>query len=190
MSTIPHHVVLGTPIAPPFTDGLELAVVGMGCFWGAERLFWQMSGVQTTAVGYAGGHTPSPTYKDVCSGTTNHAEVVLVVFDPAVTTYADILRTFWENHDPTQGNRQGNDVGTQYRSVIYCTTPEQFTVATQSREDFQSALSELGYGSITTEIDALDTFSFAEDYHQQYLAKNPNGYCGIRGTGARCVVAR
>ena len=190
MSTVPNHVVLGTPIAPPFADGLELAVVGMGCFWGAERLFWQMPGVHTTAVGYAGGHTPSPTYKEVCSGTTNHAEVVLVVFDPAVTTYADILRTFWENHDPTQGNRQGNDVGTQYRSAIYCTTPEQFTVAAQSREDFQGALSELGFGTITTEIDALDTFSFAEDYHQQYLAKNPNGYCGIRGTGARCAVAR
>ena len=184
------HVVLGSRLEPPFPDHLEMAVIGMGCFWGAERLFWNMPGVHTTAVGYAGGHTPSPTYKEVCRGTTNHAEVVLVVFEPTVTTYADILRTFWENHDPTQGNRQGNDVGTQYRSAIYCTTPEQFTTAMQSREDFQGALSELGFGTITTEIDALDTFSFAEDYHQQYLAKNPNGYCGIRGTGARCAVAR
>jgi len=184
------HHVLGTPFTPPFPDGLEIAVIGMGCFWGAERLFWNLDGVHTTAVGYAGGHTPAPTYKTVCSGTTNHAEVVLVVFDPAVITYDDILKVFWENHDPTQGNRQGNDIGTQYRSAIYCASPEQQQRALATRDAFQAELSRLGYGSVTTEIAPLGEFTFAEEYHQQYLSKNPDGYCGIRGTGAVCSIAR
>ncbi|MFZ9984561.1 MAG: peptide-methionine (S)-S-oxide reductase MsrA [Ilumatobacteraceae bacterium] len=186
----PTHHVLGTPYTPPFPDGLEIAVIGMGCFWGAERLFWNLDGVHTTAVGYAGGHTPAPTYKTVCSGTTNHAEVVLVVFDPAVITYDDILKVFWENHDPTQGNRQGNDIGTQYRSAIYCASPEQQQRALATRDAFQAELSRLGYGSVTTEIAPLGEFTFAEEYHQQYLSKNPDGYCGIRGTGAVCSIAR
>jgi len=186
----PTHHVLGTPFTPPFPDGLEIAVIGMGCFWGAERLFWNLDGVHTTAVGYAGGHTPAPTYKTVCSGTTNHAEVVLVVFDPAVITYDDILKVFWENHDPTQGNRQGNDIGTQYRSAIYCASPEQQQRALATRDAFQAELSRLGYGSVTTEIAPLGEFTFAEEYHQQYLSKNPDGYCGIRGTGAVCSIAR
>ena len=186
----PTHHVLGTPYTPPFPDGLEIAVIGMGCFWGAERLFWNLDGIHTTAVGYAGGHTPAPTYKTVCSGTTNHAEVVLVVFDPAVITYDDILKVFWENHDPTQGNRQGNDIGTQYRSAIYCASPEQQQRALATRDAFQAELSRLGYGSVTTEIAPLGEFTFAEEYHQQYLSKNPDGYCGIRGTGAVCSIAR
>ncbi len=186
----PTHHVLGTPFTPPFPDGLEIAVIGMGCFWGAERLFWNLDGIHTTAVGYAGGHTPAPTYKTVCSGTTNHAEVVLVVFDPAVITYDDILKVFWENHDPTQGNRQGNDIGTQYRSAIYCASPEQQQRALATRDAFQAELSRLGYGSVTTEIAPLGEFTFAEEYHQQYLSKNPDGYCGIRGTGAVCSIAR
>jgi len=187
-SPTPHHV-LGTPFTPPFPDGLEIAVIGMGCFWGAERLFWNLEGVHTTAVGYAGGHTNAPTYKAVCSGTTNHAEVVLVVFDPAVITYDDILKIFWENHDPTQGNRQGNDIGTQYRSAIYVASPEQQERAFATRDGFQGELSRLGFGSVTTEIAPLGEFTFAEEYHQQYLSKNPDGYCGIRGTGAVCAVS-
>lgn len=180
------HHVLGTSYVPPFPDGIEIAVVGMGCFWGAERLYWNLDGVMTTAVGYSGGHTDAPTYRSVCSGTTNHTEVVLVAFDPRAITYDAILKVFWENHDPTQGNRQGNDVGTQYRSAIYCTTPSQTERAIATRDSFQSELRALGYGTITTEIAALGAFTFAEEYHQQYLSKNPDGYCGIRGTGATC----
>lgn len=181
------HHVLGTSYVPPFPDGIEIAVVGMGCFWGAERLYWNLDGVMTTAVGYSGGHTDAPTYRSVCSGTTNHTEVVLVAFDPRAITYDAILKVFWENHDPTQGNRQGNDVGTQYRSAIYCTTPSQTERAIATRDAFQSELRALGYGTITTEIAALGAFTFAEEYHQQYLSKNPDGYCGIRGTGAMCA---
>ena len=180
------HHVLGTSYVPPFPDGIEIAVVGMGCFWGAERLYWNLDGVMTTAVGYSGGHTDAPTYRSVCSGTTNHTEVVLVAFDPRAITYDAILKVFWENHDPTQGNRQGNDVGTQYRSAIYSTTPSQTERAIATRDAFQSELRALGYGTITTEIAALGAFTFAEEYHQQYLSKNPDGYCGIRGTGATC----
>ncbi len=183
------HEVLGTPIAPPFPDGLERAIVGMGCFWGAERVFWQAPGVYTTAVGYAGGYTPNPTYEETCSGRTGHAEVVLVVFDPAKTSYEEILRLFWENHDPTEGMRQGNDVGTQYRSLILCTTPAQREAAERSRALFQNALASSGYGRITTEIADGDGFFYAEDYHQQYLAKNPGGYCGLGGTGVSCPSA-
>jgi peptide-methionine (S)-S-oxide reductase len=182
------HYVLGTPIAPPFPDGLERAIVGLGCFWGAERVFWQAPGVYTTAVGYAGGYTPNPTYEEVCSGRTGHSEVVLVVFDPAKTSYEEILRLFWENHDPTQGMRQGNDVGTQYRSLILCTTPAQREAAERSRAVFQQELTSAGYGSITTEIADGDVFYYAEPYHQQYLAKNPGGYCGLGGTGVSCPV--
>jgi peptide-methionine (S)-S-oxide reductase len=182
------HDVLDTPIAPPFPDGLETAIVGMGCFWGAERVFWQAPGVYTTAVGYAGGYTRNPTYEEVCSGKTGHAEVVLVVFDPAKTTYDEILRLFWENHDPTQGMRQGNDVGTQYRSAILTTTPAQREAAERSRELFQQAVAAEGYGQITTEIADAGDFYYAEPYHQQYLAKNPNGYCGLGGTGVSCPV--
>jgi len=182
------HYVLGHPIAPPFPDGLELALFGMGCFWGAERKFWEAEGVYTTAVGYAGGLTPNPTYEEVCSGRTGHDEVVLVVFDPARTTYDDILRIFWENHDPTQGMRQGNDVGTQYRSAIYTFDDAQKEAAEASRAMFQAELTEAGYGEITTEIEAAPTFFYAEDYHQQYLAKNPNGYCGLGGTGVSCPI--
>jgi peptide-methionine (S)-S-oxide reductase len=182
------HEVLGTPIAPPFPDGLETAIVGMGCFWGAERVFWQAPGVYTTAVGYAGGYTPNPTYEEVCSGRTGHAEVVLVVFDPAKTSYEEILRLFWENHDPTQGMRQGNDVGTQYRSLILATTAAQREAAERSRAMFQQALGSSGYGRITTEIGDGDELFYAEPYHQQYLAKNPNGYCGLGGTGVACPV--
>lgn len=189
MSAIPHtHHVLGTSFAPPFPEGFEVAVIGMGCFWGAERLFWSLDGVHTTAVGYSGGHSERPSYREVCSGTTNHAEVVLVVFDPKVIAYDQILKVFWENHDPTQGNRQGNDVGTQYRSAIYCASPTQLDRALATRDQFQKELDVLGYGHITTEIAPLGDFTFAEDYHQQYLSKNPDGYCGIRGTGAVCSV--
>jgi peptide-methionine (S)-S-oxide reductase len=182
------HYVLGTPITPPFPDGFETAVFGMGCFWGAERVFWQAPGVYTTAVGYAGGYTPNPTYQETCSGRTGHAEVVLAVYDPAKTSYDEMLRLFWENHDPTQGMRQGNDAGTQYRSAIYWADEEQRAAAERSRELFQRELDASGYGEITTELAQAGTFYYAEDYHQQYLAKNPNGYCGLGGTGVTCPV--
>jgi peptide-methionine (S)-S-oxide reductase len=182
------HDVLGTPIAPPFPDGLEQAVVGMGCFWGAERVFWRATGVYTTAVGYAGGFTPNPTYEEVCSGRTGHTEAVLVVFDPLQTSYDEILRLFWENHDPTQGMRQGNDGGTQYRSAIYWMNEAQRDAAEASRETFQGELTRAGYGEITTEIAPAGPFYYAESYHQQYLAKNPNGYCGLGGTGVACPI--
>jgi peptide-methionine (S)-S-oxide reductase len=182
------HEVLGTPIAPPFPEGLERAVFGLGCFWGAERVFWQAPGVYTTAVGYAGGYTPNASYEEVCSGQTGHAEVVLVVFDPKQTSYDELLRLFWENHDPTQGMRQGNDVGTQYRSAIYYENDEQREAAERSKELFQHELSDAGYGEITTEIVPAGPFFYAEPYHQQYLAKNPNGYCGLGGTGVSCPV--
>ena len=182
------HEVLGTPIAPPFPEGLEQIVVGMGCFWGAERVFWQADGVYTTAVGYAGGYTPNPTYEEVCSAGTGHAEVVLAVFDPNVTSYDAMLKLFWENHDPTQGMRQGNDIGTQYRSAIYVSGDAQREAALASRETYQRQLSAAGYGEITTEIADAGPFYYAEDYHQQYLAKNPNGYCGLGGTGVSCPI--
>jgi len=182
------HEVLGTPIAPPFPEGLEQAIFGMGCFWGAERVFWRAPGVYTTAVGYAGGYTKNPTYEEACSGRTGHTEAVLVVFDPKVTSYDEILRLFWENHDPTQGMRQGNDVGTQYRSAIYATTDDQLAAAEASREMFQAELAKSGYGEISTEIAPAGQFYYAEPYHQQYLAKNPNGYCGLGGTGVACPV--
>jgi peptide-methionine (S)-S-oxide reductase len=182
------HAVLGTPIGPPFPEGTERAIVGMGCFWGAERLFWQLPGVHTTAVGYAAGHTPNPTYEEVCSGRTAHSEVVLVVYRPDELSYEQLLRTFWEGHDPTQGMRQSNDVGTQYRSGIYTTSEEQQRVALASKESFAKALAAAGHGEITTEILPAGEFYYAEDYHQQYLAKNPNGYCGLGGTGVSCPV--
>ena len=182
------HEVLGTPIAPPFPEGLEQAVVGMGCFWGAERVFWKAPGVYTTAVGYAGGYTPNPTYEEVCSGRTGHTEAVLVVFDPKVTSYDEILRLFWENHDPTQGLRQGNDVGSQYRSAVYWTSDEQRDAVEASRTMFQQELAKAGYGEISTELAQAGPFYYAEPYHQQYLAKNPNGYCGLGGTGVACPV--
>jgi peptide-methionine (S)-S-oxide reductase len=182
------HDVLGTPLRPPFPEGLEQAVFGMGCFWGAERVFWQAPGVYTTAVGYAGGYTPNPSYEEVCSARTGHAEVVLVVFDPKQTSYDAMLKLFWENHDPTQGMRQGNDVGTQYRSAIYTTSDAQREAAEASRRVFQRELTGAEYGEITTEIASLGDFFYAEDYHQQYLAKNPNGYCGLGGTGISCPV--
>jgi peptide-methionine (S)-S-oxide reductase len=181
------HDVLGTPIEPPFPEGLERAVFGLGCFWGAERVFWQAPGVYTTAVGYAGGYTPNPSYEETCSGRTGHAEVVLVVFDPE-TSYDELLKLFWENHDPTQGMRQSNDVGTQYRSTIYWENEEQREAAERSREVFQGELDAAGYGPITTEIAKAGPFYYAEPYHQQYLAKNPNGYCGLGGTGVSCPV--
>ncbi|MGH3133487.1 MAG: peptide-methionine (S)-S-oxide reductase MsrA [Gaiellaceae bacterium] len=183
------HLVLGTRLIPPFPDGAEQAIVGMGCFWGAERMFWQAPGVHTTAAGYAGGFTPNPTYEEVCSGATGHAEVVLAVFDPALTSYDEMLRIFWEGHDPTQGMRQGNDVGTQYRSAIYWTTDAQRDAALVSRDRFQQELKRAGYGSITTEIAAAGPFYYAEGYHQQYLARNPNGYCGLGGTGVSCPIS-
>ena len=182
------HEVLGNPLTPPWPEGFETAVFGLGCFWGAERVFWQAPGVYTTAVGYAGGYTPNPSYEEVCSARTGHAEVVLVVFDPKQTSYDAMLRLFWENHEPTQGMRQGNDVGTQYRSAIYTTTDAQREAAEASRRVFQRELSGAGYGEITTEIAPLQDFFYAEDYHQQYLAKNPNGYCGLGGTGVSCPV--
>jgi peptide-methionine (S)-S-oxide reductase len=183
-----HAVFTDRPIAPPFPDGIEVAVFGMGCFWGAERLFWQTEGVWTTAVGYAGGYTENPTYEEVCSGLTGHAEVVLVAFDPAVVTYETLLKVFWEEHDPTQGNRQGNDVGTQYRSTLYYTSDTQKKTIEESRASYQSALTSTGHGDITTEVAPLGEFYYAEDYHQQYLSdtKNPNGYCGLAGTGVSC----
>src|SRR5579862_6760872 len=182
------HFVLGTPLEPPFPDGFQMAMFGMGCFWGAERKFWQAEGVYTTAVGYAGGLTPNPTYEEVCSGRTGHSEVVLVVFDPARTSYDEMLRIFWENHDPTQGMRQGNDVGTQYRSGIYCFDAAQTKAAEASLAMFQAELAQAGYSEITTEIVDAPEFFYAEDYHQQYLAKNPNGYCGLGGTGVSCPI--
>ncbi len=182
------HFVLGTPLEPPFPQGLERAVFGMGCFWGVERKFWQADGVYTTAVGYAGGHTANPTYEEVCSGLTGHAEVVLVVFDPERSRYEEMLRVFWETHDPTQGMRQGNDVGTQYRSGIYWHSDAQRAAAEASRDAYQRALAARGHGEITTEILPAPEFYYAEDYHQQYLAKNPGGYCGLGGTGVRCPV--
>jgi peptide-methionine (S)-S-oxide reductase len=182
------HAVLGTPLKPPFPEGFEQAIVGMGCFWGAERVFWNAPGVHTTAVGYSGGITPNPTYKEVCSARTGHTEAVLVVFDPAKTSYEEILRLFWENHNPTQGMRQGNDVGTQYRSAIYWTNEEQHRIAGASRDAFQERLRQSGYGDITTEIAQAGPFYYAEEYHQQYLEKNPWGYCGLGGTGVSCPV--
>jgi len=182
------HAVLGTPMAPPFPDHLDAIVVGMGCFWGAERKFWQMPGVFSTAVGYAGGFTPNPTYEEVCSGLTGHTEVVLVVFDPRVTPLDGVLKVFWENHDPTQGMRQGGDIGTQYRSAIYVRSGRQREAAVSSRQVFQARLKAAGFGDITTEVADAGAFYYAEDYHQQYLAKNPNGYCGLGGTGVACPV--
>ena len=187
MAVPARHFVNGAPLVPPFPAGSVEAVFGMGCFWGAERLFWKIPGVLSTAVGYAGGHTPNPTYEEVCSGRTGHAEVVRVIFDPAQLSYAELLRAFWERHDPTQGMRQGNDIGTQYRSVIYCSDPGQLAEATASRDRYQGSLAAGGFGAITTEIRSAPEFFYAEDYHQQYLAKNPNGYCGLGGTGVSCV---
>jgi peptide-methionine (S)-S-oxide reductase len=182
------HFVNGNPITPPFPEGLQQAVFGMGCFWGAEKLFWETPGVWTTAVGYAGGYTPNPTYEEVCSARTGHAEVVLVVFDPERLSYEDVLRRFWENHDPTQGMRQGNDVGTQYRSAIYVADEAQRKAAEASRDLYQDELRRAGYGEITTEIVDAGPFFYAEDYHQQYLAKNPFGYCPDHSTGVSCPV--
>jgi peptide-methionine (S)-S-oxide reductase len=182
------HFVNKHRLAPPFPEGLQRAMFGMGCFWGAERKFWQLEGVYTTAVGYAGGHTPNPTYREVCSGMTGHTEAVLVVFDPKKTSFDDLLKVFWENHDPTQGMRQGNDVGTQYRSGIYYYSDAQRSAAERSREAYQQRLTAAGYGTITTEIVAAPEFFYAEEYHQQYLAKNPAGYCGLGGTGVTCPV--
>ena len=182
------HYVNGHPLQGPFEAGLEQAVFGLGCFWGAERRFWQTDGVYSTAAGYAGGFTPNPTYEEVCSGRTGHTEVVLVVFEPAAVSYEQLLAVFWESHDPTQGMRQGNDVGTQYRSAIYPLDEAQQAAARLSLQQYQAALTRSGYGAITTEVQPLDTFYYAEDYHQQYLAKNPGGYCGIGGTGVSCPV--
>ena len=182
------HFVNHNPIQPPFPDGTEIAIFGMGCFWGAEKKFWQQPGVYATAVGYTAGQTENPTYRQVCTGTTNHAEVVLVAFDPKIVRYDELLKVFWENHDPTQGMRQGNDMGTQYRSGIYYTSEAQGKAAISSREMFQQQLSAAGYRKITTEIIPAPAFYYAEDYHQQYLAKNPNGYCGLGGTGVTCPV--
>jgi len=182
------HEVLGTPLKGPFPDGVETALFGMGCFWGAERIFWEAGGVYTTAVGYAGGFTPNPTYEEVCSGRTGHAEVVLVAFEQANTSYEQMLKLFWEGHDPTQGMRQGNDMGTQYRSVILWSGEAQRVAAESSRDTYQQMLREAGHGLITTEIVRADEFYYAESYHQQYLAKNPGGYCGLGGTGVSCPV--
>ena len=188
MPAPPRHDVLGTPLTPPFPDGFEQIVVGMGCFWGAERVFWQAPGVYTTAVGYAGGYSRNPTYEELCSGGTGHAEVVLAVFDPERTSYDELLRLFWENHDPTQGMRQGNDTGTQYRSLVLWTDERQRAAAEASRAMYQRQLSAAGYGEITTDLAEAGPFYYAEPYHQQYLAKNPNGYCGLGGTGVACPV--
>ncbi len=182
------HDVLGTPLKPPFPDGLERAVFALGCFWGAEKKFWETPGVYTTAAGYAGGFTPNPTYEEVCSGRTGHTEVVLVVYDPKQVTFEQLLKVFWEEHDPTQGMRQGNDVGTQYRSAIYTYSDDQLKAAEASREMFQGALSDAGFDRITSEIRPAPDFYYAEPYHQQYLSKNPMGYCGIGGTGVSCPV--
>ena len=188
MPVASRHLVKGTPMEPPFPEGMETAIFGMGCFWGAERNFWTAPGVYTTAVGYAGGYTPNTTYEEVCSGRTGHTEVVLVVFDPAETSFDALLRIFWESHDPTQGMRQGNDVGTQYRSVIYASTPAQLAAAEASSHTYQQMLQKAGYGDITTEVAQDTRFYYAEDYHQQYLARHPNGYCGLGGTGVSCPV--
>jgi peptide-methionine (S)-S-oxide reductase len=182
------HEVLGTPMRGPWPEGTEVAVFGMGCFWGAERLFWKLDGVHSTAAGYAGGPTPNPTYEEVCTGMTGHAEVVQVVHDPATIGYEQLLKVFWENHDPTQGMRQGNDVGTQYRSAVYATTDQQLAAAQASRDGFAPVVAGSGYGGITTEIGRLDRFFYAEDYHQQYLHKNPAGYCGIGPNGMSCPI--
>jgi peptide-methionine (S)-S-oxide reductase len=188
MPTPAVHFVSGAPIVPPFPEGMERAIFGLGCFWGAERKFWQTPGVYSTAVGYAGGSTPNPTYKEVCSGRTGHAEVVLVIFDPQAIAYEGLLKVFWESHDPTQGMRQGNDVGTQYRSAIYADSPAQLAAAAASRAAYEARLRAAGYAAITTEIAQIPEFFYAEAYHQQYLAKNPGGYCGIGGTGVSCPI--
>jgi peptide-methionine (S)-S-oxide reductase len=188
MSVPERHEVLGTPLRPPFPAGIETAIFAMGCFWGAERIFWQLPGVYTTAVGYAGGFTPNPTYEEVCSGSTGHAEAVLVAFDPTQISYDELLRHFWEGHDPTQGMRQGNDAGTQYRSAIYWVDDAQRAAAEASRDMYAAELKASGYGEITTEIAEAGPFYYAEDYHQQYLQKNPGGYCGLGGTGVSCPV--
>ncbi len=188
MAVPERHFVLGTPLEPPFPPGTAQALFALGCFWGAERAFWQLPGIHTTAVGYAGGHTPNPTYREVCTGMTGHAEVVLVVFDPSRVSYDELLRTFWEHHDPTQGMRQGNDAGTQYRSAIFCFDDGQQKAAATSRGVYQRALTAARHGTITTEIAAAPTFYYAEEYHQQYLAKNPGGYCGLGGTGVSCPI--
>jgi peptide-methionine (S)-S-oxide reductase len=180
------HFVNGHPLKPPFPEGMQQAVFGLGCFWGAERKFWKLPGVYVTAVGYAGGYTPNPSYEEVCSGRTGHTEAVLVVFDPGQVSYAQLLKAFWEAHDPTQGMRQGNDLGTQYRSAVYTYGAEQLQEAQDSLKDYQDALKEAGYPAITTEVRAAPEFYYAEDYHQQYLAKNPDGYCGLGGTGVSC----
>ena len=182
------HAVLGTPLQPPYPEGSQVAEFAMGCFWGAEKTYWQTPGVISTSVGYEGGFTPNPTYEEVCSGRTGHAEAVRVVFDPAKTSYGELLRIFWESHDPTQGMRQGNDRGTQYRSAIFYSSPEQKAAAEESRDMYQKRLAEAGYGEITTEIVAASQFYFAEDYHQQYLKKNPYGYCPDHGTGVSCPI--
>ena len=180
------HYVNGNPIKPPFPEGLDTAVFGLGCFWGAERVFWELDGVYSTAVGYAAGHTPNPTYEEVCSGMTGHNEVVLVCYDPQKISFSDLLKVFWEAHNPTQGMRQGNDAGTQYRSGIYVSNKEHIALAETSKTMFSDVLEKAGYGPITTEVLEMPTFYYAEDYHQQYLAKNPNGYCGLGGTNVTC----
>jgi len=189
MPVLDAHEVSGRPLRPPFPDGLESVVVGMGCFWGAERVFWQTPGVWTTAVGYSGGHTPNPTYREVCSGLTGHAEVVLVVFDREALPIGEVLRVFWENHDPTQGMGQGNDLGTQYRSGVWAAADTHWAVAETGRAAYAAVLAAAGYGPVTTEVARLVEFFYAEDYHQQYLAKNPMGYCGMGGTGLTCPAA-
>lgn len=188
LATDERHFVLGNPLKGPHPAGMETAIFGMGCFWGVERVFWQLPGVWVTSAGYAGGITPNPTYEEVCSGRTGHAEVVEVVFDPKTISYGELLKVFWENHDPTQGMRQGNDRGTQYRSAIYALNPEQQAEAERSRDAYQAALTAAGRGTITTEIEPAGPYYFAEDYHQGYLAKNPAGYCGIGGTGVTCPI--
>jgi peptide-methionine (S)-S-oxide reductase len=188
MAVPERHEVLGTPLKPPFPEGHETAIFGLGCFWGAERLFWQLPGVYTTAVGYAGGVTPNPTYEETCSGSTGHTEAVLVVFDPQQITYEQLLKTFWEGHNPTQGMRQGNDMGTQYRSAVYTTTPAQAEAVEASKAMYERELMAAGHGQITTEIGEGGPFYYAEPYHQQYLAKVPNGYCGLGGTGVSCPI--
>ena len=186
MPVVNRHFVNGNPVKPPFPDGMQMAMFGLGCFWGSERKFWQEEGVYSTAVGYAGGYTPNPTYREVCTGRTGHNEVVRVIYNPAITSYEKLLKLFWESHDPTQGMRQGNDVGTQYRSGIYTYTDEQRITAEDSLQRYQAALKNSGKGNITTEILPAPEFYYAEDYHQQYLAKNPGGYCGLGGTGISC----
>ncbi len=188
MAVVADHYVLGHRLTPPWPEGAQTAIVGLGCFWGAEKAFWTLPGVWTTAVGYSGGFSPNPTYEEVCSGRTGHTEAVLVVFDPVVISYEEVLKAFWEGHDPTQGMRQGNDVGTQYRSAAYWVDDEQREVLERSRQAYQERLSAAGYGEITTEVAPAGRFFYAEEYHQQYLAKNPNGYCGLGGTGVSCPV--